>query len=344
MKVTALTSGRYVPSSRFRIRQFIEPLRRLGVSVAEHHPPLDKYALKRVPPLAALARLPAVLAARAGDVVWLERELIADRHTLERFVGARRLFDVDDAIWLLNGSNFSEKIAAGSLGVIAGNEFIADHYRRHCERVWVVPTSLDTRVWKPPAHREGAEWVIGWTGTSSNLPHLLAIEEPLADFLSRHDDCRLLIVCDREPRLNKIPARSRSFVRWSPENEVASVQRMNVGLMPLPDTQWARGKCALKMLMYMAVGIPLIASPVGVGDRLIRRAEVGIAAKSGGEWYEALRLLFDRRELASVMGMAGRKLVEEEYSVAKHAVTLADIFREAAETKVCGRASVLNQY
>lgn len=344
MKVTALTSGRHVPSSRFRVRQFIEPLGRLGVSVAEHHPPLDKYALRRVPPLAALARLPAVLAARACDVVWLERELIADQHTLERFVGARRLFDVDDAIWLLNNSNFSEQIAAGSFGVIAGNEFIADHYRRYCERVWVVPTSLDTRVWKPRAKRGQAEWIIGWTGTSSNLPHLLAIEEPLADFLSRHGDCRLLVVCDREPRLNKIPARSRSFVRWSPENEVRLVQAMDVGLMPLPDTEWARGKCALKMLMYMAVGIPLIASPVGVGERLIRRAEVGIAAKTGSDWCEALRLLFDRRDLASVMGMAGRRLVEEEYSVAKNAVTLADIFREAAEAKVYDRASVLNQY
>jgi glycosyltransferase involved in cell wall biosynthesis len=332
IKVTALTSGRRVPSSRFRVRQFIEPLGRLGVSVAEHHPPLGKYALKRVAPLAALARLPGVLAAQGGDVVWLERELLAGRHTLERFAGARRLFDVDDAIWLLNDTGFSEEIAAGSFGVIAGNEFIAEHYRRHCERVWVVPTSVDTRVWRPPAEKKRAHWTVGWIGTSSNLPHLYALEEPLADFLSRRGDCRLLIVCDREPRLNKIPVRSRRFVRWSEETEVCLVQEMDVGLMPLPDTVWARGKCALKMLLYMAVGIPVVTSPVGVGEGLIRRADVGIAAAEERDWDEALRLLFDRRELARAMGLAGRRLVEEEYSVEKNAFTLADIFREAAGT------------
>ena len=329
-KVVALTSGGRVPSSRLRVRQFIEPLARLGVTVTEHHPPFGKYALKRVAPLAALARLPGVLAARAGDVVWLERELIAGRHTLERFAGTRRLFDVDDAIWLLNDSNFSEEIAAGSFGVIAGNEFIADRYRPHCARVWVVPTSVDTHAWRPPAEEGRAAWTVGWIGTSSNLPHLRAAEEPLAEFLSRHEGCRLLIVCDREPRLNKIPARSWRFVRWSPENEVGLVQEMDVGLMPLPDTEWARGKCALKMLQYMAVGIPVIASPVGVGGSLLRQAEVGVAATAGRDWYEALRRLFDGRDLARGMGAAGRRLVEEKYSVAKNAATLADIFREAA--------------
>src|SRR5215212_486160 len=115
VKVTALTSGLNVPSSRFRIRQFIEPLVQLGVNVAEHHPLLSKYTLKRVGPLAALARLRGVLTARTGDVVWLERELVAGRRTLEKFSGAsRRIFDVDDAIWLLNDSNFSEEIAASS--------------------------------------------------------------------------------------------------------------------------------------------------------------------------------------------------------------------------------------
>lgn len=329
-KVIALTSGRRVPSSRFRVRQFVEPLGRLGVRVAEHHPPFGKYALKRVPPRAALARLPGVLAARAGDVVWLERELVAGRHTLERFAGTRRLFDVDDAIWLLNDSNFSEEIAAGSFGVIAGNEFIADRYRPHCRRVWVVPTSVDTRAWRPPAGGERARWTVGWMGTSSNLPHLHAVEEPLAEFLSRHGDSQLLVVCDREPGFNKIPARSWRFARWSPENEVGLVQEMDVGLMPLPDTEWALGKCALKMLLYMAVGVPVVASPVGVGGSLLRRAEVGIAAKAERDWYEALLRLFDDRELARGMGAAGRSLVEEKYSVAKNAVTLADIFRAAA--------------
>jgi glycosyltransferase involved in cell wall biosynthesis len=332
IRVTALTSGRRVPSSRFRVRQFVEPLARLGVEVTERLPPLNKYALKRVGPLGALARLRGVAASRRADVTWLERELVAGRRTLERFAGRRRLFDVDDALWLLGSQDFSERIAAESFGVIAGNEFIAEHYSRHCGRVWVVPTSVETRAWRPLDKREPGPWTVGWIGTSSNLPHLLDIEEPLAEFLSQHGDARLLVVCDREPRLKSIPARSLSFVRWSAENEVTSVQSMDAGLMPLPDTEWARAKCALKMLMYMSVGIPVVASPLGVGAGLIERAAVGVAASSPCEWYEALRLLFDGGETARAMGAAGRRLAEGEYSVVRNSVRLAEIFREAAST------------
>ncbi len=330
IKVTALTSGWHVPSSRYRVRQFVEPLARLGVEVSERRMPVSKYALKRAGALGALARLPGVAAARGSDVTWLERDLVAGRRTLEHFAGRRRLFDVDDALWLLSRSDFSERIAAESFGVIAGNEFIAEHYRRHCGRVWVVPTSVETRAWKPPTEREPGPWTVGWIGTSSNLPHLLAVEEPLADFLARHGDARLLVVCDKEPRLNRIPPRSRRFVRWSAENEIGSVQGMDVGLMPLPDTEWARGKCALKMLLYMAVGIPVVASPVGVGASLLGRAEIGIAAASRDDWYEALRLLSGDGARARRMGAGGRQLAEEEYSVMKNSIRLADIFREAA--------------
>jgi glycosyltransferase involved in cell wall biosynthesis len=333
IRVTALTSGWRVPSSRFRVRQFVEPLARLGVEVSERWPRVNKYALKRAGPLGALARLNGVLAARRSEVTWLERELVAGRRTIERFAGRRRLFDVDDALWLLGRADFSERIAAESFGVIAGNELIAEHYRRHCGRVWVVPTSVETRAWKPPLKREPGPWTVGWMGTSSNLPNLLAIEEPLAEFFARHDDARLLVVCDREPRLNSIPPRSRRFVRWSAENEVGSVQSMDVGLMPLPDTEWARAKCALKMLLYMSVGIPVVASPVGVGASLFEHGDVGIAAAaaaSPGDWYEALRLLYEDSEAARTMGAAGRRLVEDEYSVVRNSVRLAEIFREAA--------------
>lgn len=330
INVTALTSGRHEPASRFRVRQFVEPLARLGVEVSERRPLVNKYAFRRAGPLGALARLRGVASARRSDVTWLERELVAGRRTLERFAGERRLFDVDDALWLLGRQGFSERIASESFGVIAGNEFIAEHYRRHCGRVWVVPTSVETRVWKPPVERRSGLWTVGWIGTSSNLPYLRAIEEPLARFLARHGDAQLLIVCDKEPRLNSIPPRSRRFVRWSAENEIELVQSMDVGLMPLPDTEWARAKCALKMLLYMAVGLPVVTSPVGVGASLIKSARIGIAAGTPDEWYEALRLLFEDCETARAMGAAGRRLAEEKYSVVRNSHRLAEIFREAA--------------
>lgn len=205
IKVTALTSGKHNPSSRFRVRQFIEPLKNFGIDVTEHHPLLNKFHTKRVLPLGLLARLPGLLAARAGKVTWLERELAPGKLALERFAGARRLFDVDDAIWL-NASNFSERLAELCDGVVAGNEFIADHYRKLGARVWTIPTSLDTTQWQPGLAARRDRWTIGWTGTSSNLEYLYLIEDALADFLGDDRPAQLLVVCDRRPVLKKLPA------------------------------------------------------------------------------------------------------------------------------------------
>src|SRR6266851_2740925 len=172
IKVTALTSGRNIPSSRFRVRQFIEPLSKFGIQVSEYPLWLKKYTAGSFAPLRYVgdasktcARLPGLLASRYSDITWLERELVPRRHTLERFAGSKRFFDVDDAIWLTSDSAFSEEIALGSDGVIAGNRFLAEHYRRAGAKVWVVPTSINTQVWTPPPRKEKEPWVIGWIGT-----------------------------------------------------------------------------------------------------------------------------------------------------------------------------------
>jgi glycosyltransferase involved in cell wall biosynthesis len=330
IKVTALTSGKHAPASRFRVRQFIAPLAKRGISVSEFHPPWSKYTMASVVPLGMIVRLPGVLAARSSDITWFERELIPGRFTLEGYAGRRRLFDVDDAIWLLSETRFSEKIVELCDGVIAGNQFIADHYRRQGARCWVVPTSIDTNVWRPIEKREHARWTIGWIGSQSNLPYLYEIEEPLADFLAQHDAAQLLIVSDREPSFKKIPASALRFVRWSPQTEVGLVREMDVGLMPLADTEWTRGKCAFKMISYMAVGIAVIVSPVGVNKEVLKQGAVGLAARTADEWYDALHVLYEDRALGSGMGATGRLLVEQHYSVNRNVVALADIFQEVA--------------
>lgn len=329
INVTALTSGKYHPSSRFRVRQFIGPLSGFGINVNEHYPLINKYHTKRALPLGLLARLPGILAARSSKLTWLERELAPGRKTIESFAGTRRLFDVDDAIWL-NAPNFSERLAALCDGLIAGNDFVADHYSKYCARIWTIPTSLDTAQWQPGTSQRPERWTIGWTGTASNLPYLYQIERALAAFLRQNKQAQLLVVCDRRPSLNSLPPRSWQFVRWSPEREIRLVQQMDVGLMPLPDTEWARGKCALKMLMYLAVGMPAIVSPVGIGKQLLEQHDAGLTAGSSQEWQDALQLLFGDRELAKRFGAAGRKLVVERFSVSVNAPKLAAVISELA--------------
>lgn len=339
IKVTALTAGKYDPSGRFRVRQFIQPLKSFGIELCEYYPRVNKYTLKRFPPLGALSRFPGLLDSRGCAVTLLGRELLAGRFGLERYAGGKCLVDIDDAIWL-NGANFSEKLAHFCNGVIAGNAFIGDHYRQLGARVWEIPTSLDTDSWRPRTAASEQPWTIGWTGSSSNLRFLAAIEEPLGDFLRDHPDCRFLLVCNKKPVFKKLPAASWESARWSPETEVSLVQSMDVGLMPLPETEWSLGKCALKMIMYMAVGIPSVVSPVGVGGELLKRNQVGLPARTTHDWYAMLRTLFADKALAARMGLAGRLLAEEEFSVTRNAPKLAAVIREVAGRQTTRAASL----
>jgi glycosyltransferase involved in cell wall biosynthesis len=332
IKVTALTASRIDPSSRFRIRQFIRPLRSLGVDVAEYRPILNRYKIEPLPWLAMAMRAPGLAASRFSDVTWLGRELVSGRYSIERWAGKKRVFDVDDAIWLPYGSDFSEKIVWHSDGVIAGNNFLAQHYEKMGARVWLVPTSVDTEVWKPRNDNARGEWTIGWIGSWSNLQFLYGIEEPLAEFLAEHPEARFLVVCDREPAFPKLPPGNWRYERWSIEGEVELVQQMDVGLMPLDDSEMARGKCGFKMLSYMSVGLPVIVSPVGVNKEILELDQIGVAAASGNAWYEALKRLFSDHQLGRRMGDAGRRVVQEHYSVSANAPRLANIFREVANS------------
>lgn len=340
--VAALTSGRRVPSSRFRVRQYVEALRALGVRVSEFSGWIEKYT---PPPrgfpgklwtAAKLAgRMPGLLASARRDVVWLERELIAGRTTLEGFLpSSRTVLDVDDALWRTGSPGFSERIASRCAGVIAGNEFLAEHYRRASPRVWVVPTSVDTDRWAPSSSgsTEGAgdPWTVGWMGTSGNFPYLDSIEEPLARFLETHPGTQLLVVSDRPPAFSRIAPKAWGFEPWSPDTEVAQVRRMDVGLMPLADDDWARGKCSAKMLLSMAVARPVLVSPVGSNAEILARGAVGLGARTPAEWVDGLHRLHQDREFAAASGAAGRRLAVEHYSVAANAPRLARIFGELA--------------
>ena len=328
IRVTALTASKHDPSSRFRIRQFIRPLKHLGVEVNEYRPLISRYKIEPFPLLVMAMRVPGLLASRFSEVTWLGRELISGRFTLERLAGKKRVFDVDDAIWLPYPSDFSAKIVEHCDGVIAGNRFLLSHYQELGAQVWLVPTSVDTDVWKPEKKSPGEKWTIGWSATWANLKFLYGIEEPLKDFLAQYSDCRLLIVCDRRPSFKRLPASHWEFARWSVPNEVRLVQKMDVGLMPLENLEMARGKCGFKMLSYMSAGLPVVVSPVGVNEEILARGQLGFAATSADDWYGALERLYKDRELGERMGSAGRRVVEEHYSVRKNAKQLADIFEQ----------------
>jgi glycosyltransferase involved in cell wall biosynthesis len=168
-------------------------------------------------------------------------------------------------------------------------------------------------------------YVIGWTGTAGNLKYLEGIEEPIGEFLRHHRDWQLWVVADEPPSFRKIPANRFRFIRWSPDTEALVVQRMQIGLMPLQDNEWTRGKCSFKMLQYMASGVPCIVSPVGMNADILKLGRVGLSARNEDEWYEALLTLSGDSELAHTMGSAGRTIAEQYFDTSVVGHRLAQV-------------------
>ena len=338
LHVVAFTAGETVPSSRFRVRQFVPELRARGVTVDEHWSSPGKYdpvpfgMPKFLYDRKRLASREAHFEAAArADIVWLEREFLFGRRTLEHRAGtaATRVFDVDDAIFLSGEKGFSEAIASECAAVIAGNAWLAEHYRPHAKRVYVVPTAVDPSVWAGgDPTPDDPRFVVGWTGTSANFQYLLETEEALAEFLGRHADAVVRVVADRAPAWKKLPPRQTEFVKWTVADERLAVRGMDAGLMPLADEPWAKGKCAAKMLVYMAAAVPPVVSPVGVNADVLAQGDVGLAARSSAEWAAALERLYADREGARAMGLRGLDVVNRAYSVAVNAARIAEIFRE----------------
>nr|HPJ72464.1 glycosyltransferase [bacterium] len=166
---------------------------------------------------------------------------------------------------------------------------------------------------------------IGWLGTSSNLIYLADIAEALAQAVSSAPGRRLVVVCDRDPEL---PGLDYEFRRWSPAVERNALAEFGVGIMPLRDDPWTRGKCAFKLIQYGAASIPVVASPVGMNRSVVKHGGTGYLASSPRQWAEALdRLLSDPRSRTE-MGAAGRRLVEEEYSLEANLSRIVEVLEE----------------
>ena len=194
----------------------------------------------------------------------------------------------------------------------------------------IVPTAVDPDryVARDAAVRDhAANFVIGWTGTAGNLKYLHAIETPLKRFLDEYPSAQILIVADEAPSFNELPVERVRFTRWSEEVEANAVQMMDVGIMPLPDDEWSRGKCSFKVLQYMACALPVIASPVGMNAEVLALGELGISAESDIEWYDALKLIYEDSGKAISFGRVGRSVVETFFSRDVVANQLAAIFK-----------------
>jgi len=316
VSVTAYTGGENVSSARFRVRQYVRPLAQLGVCLDERWPTLTSYPprAKYLRPAwfaATLAqRLAQVTGARRSDAVLFQKELVSTLPTLEGLVRRPCMVDIDDSIHLFRDGWAARRLASVADIVIVGNEWLAEVWGQWSSAVEVLPTAIDTD--RHALSPMPSSPVIGWIGIGSNLHYLKAIAPALTRVVERFPETVIAVCSDQKPDLPGLPV---SHVPWSPEAEAPFLSSISIGVMPLADGLWERGKCAFKMLQYMSTGRPCVVSPAFMNAQILREAEVGLSAVTCDEWTDALCSLLSDRDAAQKMGEAGRRLAVENYSV-----------------------------
>lgn len=343
------------PSQRYRLEQWAPTLarehaidvrfapfadERLGAVLSRPgHLPAKAWGMAR----ATVARLAHLRAAVDHDVLVVHRAAYwAGPAWLERTVatsGRPYVFDFDDAIWLrhTSGANaffdrlkFPGKTAAlcrDAAVVVTGSAYLAEYARAHAEDVRVVPSSIDTDAYDVRPRPNDARAVVGWTGSGTSLTHLEAFGDVLRALLQARP-VELRVVSSRPPDLPGVPV---TFRAWTPATEVEEVRAFDIGIKPQPDDAWSRGKCAMKELQYMALGIPAVCSPIGGSNESIADGVNGFLAATPGEWIAALTRLVDDPALRARVGAAGRRTVEERYSARASASAFAEALRAARE-------------
>jgi glycosyltransferase involved in cell wall biosynthesis len=224
------------------------------------------------------------------------------------------------------------RIVAESRHVVAGNRYIAEWAGQYNPNTTIIPTSVDLNRYPANVSTESdnGKPIIGWIGTPVTARYLRMLEEPLRALRARHDFV-LKVIGAPDFSMDGIDVVN---VPWSETTEVEELQRCDVGVMPVPDDPWARGKSALKLIQYLAAGVAAVASPVGANCDVIEQGQNGLLARTDNDWIEQLSLVMEQPDRRRRMAHAGRKTVEAEFSLQANAPRLGDVLRQVALTPI----------
>jgi glycosyltransferase involved in cell wall biosynthesis len=285
-------------------------------------------------------RLASAILPGSADVIFVYREAaLLGPAWIEQVFGLRRplVFDFDDAIYLTDTSQANawsrrlksvtkvERICRVARHVTVGNEFLARYAKDWAREVTVIPSTIDTDVYQTQPRAQNHVPLVGWTGSVTTVPYLMALAPALRRLREK-----------REFELRVIGAKvdieglAVHCHPWRSETEPDDLRALDVGLMPLPDDEWSRGKCGMKALQYMALGIPPVVSPVGVNTTIVRDGVNGFYARTEEEWIDRIAVLLEDEPLRRSLGQEARRTVEESYSARAHAPRMARVLREAA--------------
>lgn len=282
------------------------------------------------------------------DIVFIQREaLFLGSSFFERAAAGKGIpviFDFDDSIWLADTSpgnkkwewikkpdKFFDNVRVASL-VIAGNRYLAEKAARLNANTVIIPTTVDTTLWVPKPELRGKErTVIGWSGSISTIKHFESLVPALLKIKDLYKD-RVAFKILGDP-LYHHPVLKPAVFDWSQAGEVEHLNSFDIGVMPLPDDEWANGKCGLKALTYMSCGVATVASPVGVNTEIIQHGVNGMLASTEEEWVAHISGLIENRELRYRLGEAARATVTEKYSVAANKNKYLAAFRSVEPSR-----------
>lgn len=242
---------------------------------------------------------------------------------IAKILNKKIIYDFDDAIWLVNTSNANkivaqikwpqkvESICKWAYKVSCGNDYLASHARKFNHNVEIIPTTVDTEfVHNKTKNQETEKIVLGWTGTHSTVKYLLELEPILIKMQNKyHFD--FVVISNKEPQFKSL---KYNFISWNKKTEIEDLLSMNIGVMPLVDDKWAKGKCGFKAIQYMSLGIPAIVSNVGVNEKIVSHKENGFVCNNEEDWEYAIEELITNKTLRTQFGKKAQLAIEKNYS------------------------------
>jgi glycosyltransferase involved in cell wall biosynthesis len=253
------------------------------------------------------------------------------------------IYDFDDAIWLTDRINESwifriikwrskvKFICQWSYRISCGNDYLGTYASQFNDKVIYNPTTIDTKSHHNPElyKKNSNQLTIGWTGSYSTLKYLLNLESVFEQVEQKFPFIQFIIIADKPPQLN---LKSIAFLPWSLQSEITDLAKIDIGVMPLPDDEWSKGKCGFKALQYMSLQIPVVASPVGVNTLIIEHGSNGLLASSEEEWVLYLTQLILDEALRINLGKNGREKVIKSFSIDSNSENFVSLFKVQGKT------------
>src|SRR5437660_586609 len=330
MKALCVVEHGNAPSTRLRLRDCLDYYAALGVEATIV--PTRRSSVTE--------RLRVLREARHHDVFVLFKTIGFNDFELGLLQRANRrmVFDFDDAVMFrdqkhrrpLRGKDFKKflRTVRHCAAVVAGNDFLACFAEASGRRAIVLPTSIDLRRYHLKQNFDGPGLTIGWVGLSDGLPYLRHIQPALQRLSEMFPGLKLKVVSDKPLQLDRVQVENDP---WRLETEQANLASFDIGIMPLWDSVWTRGKCGYKILQYMGVGTAVVASDVGVNSQIITHGENGFIARTQEDWVKTISSLIENAEQRRTFGIRGRELIEKRYSLEGFTRGYVKLLREVTD-------------